>query len=337
MASNTTDALGSGCELELGYWLSSEEHDAPALIRNAACAEQSGFRTAMISDHLVPWLARQGHSPFVWSVLGGIACETSSLRVGVGVTAPVHRYHPVTIAQAAATVETMMPGRFFVGLGTGERLNEHVVSPFWPPPKERRAALREAADVVRRLLAGERVSHDGRAFTVDRARLFTRPHTPPPIVIAASGKKTARLAAEHADGMLGLALDPAVVDAFEAAAGPGRPRLAQLHLCWAESEREARRVAHRWWPLAALPPRLLPELADTEDFAALAQHVTEEEVARSVACGPDPDAHLAAIRRAVGAGYTTIYLHQVGPDQRGFFDFCARELMPRFREGTKAR
>jgi G6PDH family F420-dependent oxidoreductase len=225
-----------------------------------------------------------------------------------------------------------MPGRFFLGLGTGERLNEHVFDLRWPPPKERRKTLRSALGIVRRLLDGETVScrrEDG--FVIDRATLFTRPHTPPPIVVAATGKKTARLAGARADGLLGLAPDPQIVDAFEAKAGRGRPRLAQVHVCWAETEQEARRIAHTWWPVAALPAQVLTELALTEDFAAAVETVTEDDVARHVTCGPDPETHLAAIRRLVGAGFTTIYLHQVGPQQAGFFDFCRSELIPRFR------
>jgi coenzyme F420-dependent glucose-6-phosphate dehydrogenase len=327
---NTTAALGSGACLELGYWLSSEEHSAASLIANAVRCERSGFRTAMISDHFAPWIPVQGQSPFVWSTLGGIASATSGLRVGTGVTAPLHRMHPVMVAQAAATIETMMPGRFFLGLGTGENLNEHVTRKRWPTAPERRHALREGLDIIRALWAGETVSRSDGSFEVERAQLFTRPDTPPPVVIAASGKKTAKLAGELADGLLGLEPDPDIVDVFEAEGGQDCPRLAQLQVCWAPTESEARCVAHRWWPIAGLPPGLLTELARPEDFAAAAELVTEDDVAEHVTCGPDPDVHAAAIHRLVAAGFTTIYLHQVGPNQDGFLDFCQRELLPRF-------
>jgi G6PDH family F420-dependent oxidoreductase len=266
----------------------------------------------------------------VWSTLGGIAQRTSVLRVGTGVTAPLGRMHPAVIAQAAATIETMMPGRFFLGLGTGERLNEHVSAASWPDAETRRATLADALDVIRDLWSGKAVSRTSGHVRVDRAELFTRPETPPPIVVAASGKKTARLAGELADGLLGLTPDPDIVDAFEAAAGASKPRLAQLHVCWAASAQEAREILHRWWPMAGLPPRLMSELALPEDFAAATQLVTVDDVARRVTCGPDAEPHVEAIHRLVGAGYTTVYLHQVGPDQAGFLDFCEGELLPRF-------
>jgi len=332
MASDsTTAALGDGSGIELGYWLSSEEHSAATLITNAVAAERLGFRTAMISDHFAPWLPAQGHSPFVWSTLGGIACQTKELRVGTGVSAPIHRTHPVTLAQAAATIETIMPGRFFLGLGTGERLNEQVSNAAWPTPRERRAVLTEAIDIIRELWTGRSVSRQDGHFEVVRARLFTRPATPPPIVVAVGGRQTAKLAGEVADGMLGVAADPDLVDAFEAAAGKRGPCLAQMHMCWAPSEGEARRVAHRWWPIAGLPPRVLSELALPEDFEAAVKLVSEDEVAERITCGPDPELHASAIKRFVAAGFTTIYLHQVGPDQEGFLAFCNKELVPRFR------
>jgi G6PDH family F420-dependent oxidoreductase len=326
----STDALGSPDRLELGYWLSSEEHPPDALVDHAVSAEQTGFRTAMVSDHIAPWVPVQGNSAFVWSVLGGIARATTSLRVGTGVTAPVHRLHPLAIAHAAATVEVMMPGRFFLGLGTGERLNEHVMGQRWPTGKERRSMLREAIGLIRDLWSGKTVSRRGKHFTVEQAELFTRPDTPPPIVVAASGKRAAKIAGEEADGLVGVAPDSDVVDAFEAAGGTGKPRLAQVHLCWARSECEARETATRCWPNAAIPDALLGELATPAQFAAAAGQVTADLVAKHVVCGPDVERHAAAIQRMVAAGYTTVYLHQVGPDQQGFFEFCQRELLPRF-------
>jgi G6PDH family F420-dependent oxidoreductase len=326
-STNTTSALGAADGIEIGYWLSSEEFAAPVLVRNAVEAEAAGFGTAMISDHFAPWIPRQGHSPFVWSTLGGIATQTRTLRVGVGVAAMLHRSHPVNVAQAAATIETMMPGRFFLGLGTGERLNEHVVDASWPAARHRREALREAIDIIRDLWAGKTVTRDG-FFTADRAKLYTRPDTAPPIVVAASGKQTAQLAGELADGLLGLTPDPDVVEAFAVAGGEGRPRLAQLHVCWAESERDARATAHKYWPIAALPARILTELALPQDFAAAARLVDEDAVAERIPCGPDPAVHAAAVQRLVGAGYTTVYVHQVGPDQAGFIDYCKRTLLP---------
>jgi coenzyme F420-dependent glucose-6-phosphate dehydrogenase len=324
------DALGDPRRLELGYWLSSEEHAPDLIVEHAAAAEAAGFGTAMISDHFHPWTPQQGNSGFVWTVLGAIARSTDRLRVGTGVTAPIGRVHPLVIAHAAATTEILMPGRFFLGLGAGERLNEQVVGGHWPTGKVRREMLEEATDVIRRLWKGKTVTHEGTHFTVERARLFSRPDTPPPIVVAAGGNKTAELAGRIGDGMLGVEADPGVVDAFEATAGARKPRLAQLHVCWAESEAEARRVAHAWWPNGALPAPLLSQLATPSEFAAAAQLVTETTLAEQIVVGPDPDPYRTAIDRFVAAGFTTIYLHQIGPDQRGFLDFSRRELLGHF-------
>src|SRR3954468_23733329 len=191
--------------LEVGYWLSSEEHDPRALVDHAAQAEEIGFRSAMISDHFHPWVRAQGQSPFVWGVLGGVAHATSVLRVGTGVTAPIIRMHPAIVAHAAATAAAMLEGRFFLGLGTGERLSEHVVGERWPGATERRAMLEEAVGVIRKLLAGTNVNHRGDFYRVENAQLFTRPTVAPPIYLAAGGPKSAALAGRVADGMIGVA------------------------------------------------------------------------------------------------------------------------------------
>src|SRR3954471_13258576 len=191
--------------LEIGYWLSSEEHGPRALVDHAAQAEEAGFRSAMISDHFHPWVRAQGQSPFVWGVLGGIAHATSALRVGTGVTAPIIRMHPSIVAHAAATASAMLEGRFFLGLGTGERLSEHVVGERWPGATERRAMLEEAVGVIRELLGGDNVNHRGEFSRVENAQLFTRPTVAPPIHLAASGAKSAALAGRIAGGMMGVA------------------------------------------------------------------------------------------------------------------------------------
>ncbi|MDQ3946768.1 MAG: TIGR03557 family F420-dependent LLM class oxidoreductase, partial [Actinomycetota bacterium] len=225
--------------LELGYWLSSEERSPAQLVADAAAAEAAGFRSAMISDHFHPWVRAQGQSPFVWAVLGGIAQATGRLRVGTGVAAPILRMHPVVTAHAAATAAVMLPGRFFLGLGTGERLNEHVTGGRWPGATERRAMLEEAVGIIRALFDGENVNHRGEHFQVENARLFTRPELPPPILLAAGGRRSAELAGRVADGMIAVTPDQRTVEAFEAAGGAGKPRLGQVHVCWAEDETEA--------------------------------------------------------------------------------------------------
>jgi coenzyme F420-dependent glucose-6-phosphate dehydrogenase len=323
-------ALGDPDRLELGYWLSSEEHPPDALVRNARAAEDAGFATAMISDHFAPWVPQQGQASFVWSVLGAIAATTEELRIGTGVTTPMHRLHPVSIAQAAATMATLMPGRFLLGLGSGERLNEHVTGRRWPPAKERRRMLRDALGVIRDLLEGKTVTRSGVHFRAERATLHTRPATRPPIIVAAGGTSTARIAAECADGMISTSPDPQLVTALEAAGGTGHARFGQLDVCFADDEAEARRVAHQWWPNTAVPGPLHSELALPSEFAAITGTLSEDAVAEQVVCGPDPMPYVHAIERYVAAGFTTVFLHQVGPDQAGFFEFAKGELLPRF-------
>jgi coenzyme F420-dependent glucose-6-phosphate dehydrogenase len=317
--------------VRLGYWLSSEEHPPHALVDAAALAEDSGFTTAMISDHFHPWVRQQGNSAFVWSVLGALATRTKRLRIGTGVTAPIRRLHPAVVAHAAATIAAMMPERFFLGLGSGERLNEHVVGGAWPPAGVRREMLEEAVGIIRDLLAGGTVSCQGRFFAVESAELFTRPAVPPPIMLAASGRRSATLAGRIADGVIGVAPSPRLIEAFEAAGGAGKPRIGQVHLCWATDADEARRTAHRWWPNALVTGAAVSELPRPRDFEPLTQRTTPTDIADVVVCGPDVDAHANAIGRFVAAGFDEIYLHQIGPDQQGFMRFFRDELAPRFQ------
>lgn len=314
--------------LTVGYWLSSEEHDPHTLIDNAARAEQAGFASAVISDHYHPWVPEQGHSPFVWSVLGGIARQTSQLVVGTGVTAPILRMHPAIVAHAAATVAAMMPERFWLGVGAGERLNEHVTGQRWPTSPERRAMLGEAVEVIRRLFTGEEVNHRGTYFRVEHAQVYDVPSQPPPVLVAAGGRRSATLAGQVGDGLIGVLPDHRLVEAFEAAGGAGRPRVAQLRVCWAESEEQARKTASRWWPHGALPGRVLTELSRPTDFAALSGLSDEQAVAATMVLGPDPQLHLDAVARFAAAGFNQICVHQVGPAQQQFLDFYASQVLP---------
>ncbi|MDI3339624.1 MAG: TIGR03557 family F420-dependent LLM class oxidoreductase [Sphaerobacter sp.] len=313
---------------EIGYALSSEEHDAPALVRLAREAEEAGFAFALISDHYHPWIDRQGHSPFVWAVIGAIAQATARLRLGTGVTCPTMRCHPAIIAQAAATAATLMPDRFFLGLGSGENLNEHIVGRRWPPAAERLAMLAEAIQIIRRLWEGAWVTHDGAYFTVDRARLYDVPPAPPPVFVAASGPKAARLAGDLGDGLISTAPDPALVHAFVEAGGGGLPRYGQLTVCWAPGEAAARQIARERWPTAALTGDMTQELPLPRHFEQASATVREEDVAQAIVCGPDPARHLAGIRRFLDVGFDAVYVHQVGPDQAGFFRFYREHVLP---------
>jgi len=210
----------AGASVSVGYSLSCEEHRPDDLVRFARRAEEAGFAYASISDHYHPWIGRQGNSPFVWSVLGGIARETQRLRVGTGVTCPTTRYHPAIVAQAAATVAAMMPGRFFLGVGTGEYLNEHIFGDRWPPHEVRAQMLEKAISIIRSLWQGKDVSHHGRYYTVENARLYTLPDEPPPIVVAAAGPRSAEMAGRLGDGLINYSPDPDVVKRFNGAGGP---------------------------------------------------------------------------------------------------------------------
>jgi coenzyme F420-dependent glucose-6-phosphate dehydrogenase len=314
--------------VELGYALSSEEHSPNDLVAAARRAEETGFTFALISDHYHPWVDAQGESPFVWSVIGGIAQATQKLRLGTGVTCPTIRIHPAIVAQAAATSQVMMEGRFFLGVGTGEELNEHVTGSPWPGPQKRLEMLEEAVEVLRLLWQGGYQSHYGKHYTVEQARIYTLPDEPPPIAIAAAQPKAAELAGRDGDALIAVSPDGEIVQQFEQAGGNGKPRYAQVTVCYAESEAEAKKTAHEIWPNGGLEGPLGQELAIPAHYEAAAELLSEDDVAETVICGPDPQRHLEAIRDYEKAGFTHVYVHQVGPDQESFFRFYADEILP---------
>ena len=313
---------------EFGYALSSEEHSPLELVEYARRAEEVGFRFALISDHYHPWVARQGHSPFVWSVIGAIATATSSLRLGTGVTCPLIRVHPAVIAQAAATAAAMMPGRFFLGVGTGENLNEHVVGEGWPSSDVRREMLEDAVAAIRILWKGGEQSYRGIYYTVQDARLYTLPEEPPEIMVAASTEKSAELAANIGDGLVATKPDEELLRAFDDAGGARKPRYGQLAVCWAATDAEARKTAHEWWPNTGLPGDLTAELALPRHFEKACELVDEDTVAKEIVCSSDPEPHVKGLREFVDAGFDHVYVHQIGPDQEGFFRFYEKRVLP---------
>ncbi len=311
-----------------GYWLSSEEHRPLDLVRNTRRAEEAGFEFAMISDHFHPWIDAQGHSPFVWSVLGGIAATTERIRVGTGVTCPTIRIHPAIVAHAAATCGAMFEGRFFLGVGSGENLNEHVTGARWPAPDERLELLEEAIEVLRLLWQGGEQTHRGKHYTVDHARLYTLPEQPIPIAVAAAKPNAAELAGRAGDAFVTTTPDAELVERYRSAGGDG-PRYGQLQLCWAEDEQEAKETVFRLWRHSGLGGTVNQELPRTSDFDAVAETVTLEQATEHVPCGPDPEAVVEVVRSWEQAGFDHVALHQVGSDQEGFFRFWERELRPR--------
>jgi G6PDH family F420-dependent oxidoreductase len=314
---------------EIGYTLSSEEFGPRGLVRFAARAEQAGFSFALVSDHFHPWIDAQGESPFVWSVIGGVAQVTERLRLGTGVTCPLIRIHPGIVAQAAATSEAMMPGRFFLGLGTGENLNEHIFGDRWPTAAERQRMLEEAVACIRELWKGEETSFRGDHYTVENARIYTIPDEPPPIYLAAAAEKAAELAGRIGDGLISVAPNEDVIRAFEGAGGRGKPKYGQVHVCWAETEKEARRTALKQWPNTGIKGESGQELPLPRHFEQLAEMVTEDDIVKTIPCGPDPEWHLRAIREYAEAGFDHVYVHQIGDEQEGFFRFYEREVLPK--------
>ena len=314
--------------VELGYTLSSEERQPEELIRLAQQAESAGFGYALISDHYHPWSDRQGSSPFVWAVLGGIAATTRRLRVGTGVTCPIMRIHPAIIAQASATIGCLMAGRFFLGVGSGESLNEHVVGHTWPPPDMRQDMLEEAVQVLRLLHEGGEKSHYGRFFNVHDARIYNLPESPVPIYVAAGGKSSAKLAARIGDGLICSAPSAESVKEFDAGGGSGKPRVGQLTVCWAKTEADAVRTALEYWPVSGLEGQFKNELPRVAYLEQAAKSVSENAIKKEIVCGPDPQRHLDGIGEFVKAGFDHVYVHQVGPDQEGFMRFYEREIFP---------
>ena len=300
-------------------------------MQHASAAEAIGFDTAMISDHLQPWTRRQGQSGHVWTTIGAIANATDTIEVGTGVTAMVHRSHPITVAQAAATAAVMLEGRFFLGVGSGERLNEQAFGRRWPGAGERLERLRVGIDIVRRLMAGDTVNHRDDHWRVENLALTTRPAGPPPIYVAASAKRSAALAGEAADGLIGVRPDASVIDVFHGKGGRGKRCIGQVHVSIATTIDEAVGTAREWWPNSALPPAALSELARPADFEALTTDVTDDAIRTSVVCAVDGEPVIRAIDRFVAAGFDTVYVHQVGPDQQRLADLARTELLPHYR------
>ena len=320
----------------IGFHASHEQVHPVQLLEAVQLAEQVGFSAAMSSDHFSPWSERQGHSGFAWSWLGA-ALQATSLPFGV-VNAPGQRYHPAIIAQAAATLTAMYPGRHWVALGSGEASNEHITGHAWPRKELRQARLRECVDVLRALFAGEEVSHDG-LVTVDRAKLWTRPDTPPPLLAAAVSSSTAGWAAEWADG-LATVLQPEqtlreVVDAYRSNGGRG-PLVLQVHLSYDPDADKALHIAHDQWRTNVFAAPVPWDLDHVALFDEAARHVPPEAVQGPVLVSNDPAQHVAWLQDLIALGFDEVYLHHVGQEQRQWLDVFGEKVLPQLDVTPKA-
>lgn len=310
-----------------GYTLSSEEQGPERLVELARMAEEHGFDFVSISDHFHPWVSRQGHAPFVWTVLGGISQVTETIEVGVGVTCPTVRIHPAILAQATATTSHLLPDRFFWGVGSGEALNEQILADPWPPADIRLELLEEAVNLVRLLWKGESTTHRGDYYVVEDATIFDAPSYDIPIIVSAFGTTAAEIAARIGDGLWTSGKGGEPVEVFRRNGGEG-PIYGQLHLCWAEDRDEAVETAHRQWPNTGVPGQLSQDLRTPKHIEMATQLVTPEMVSESVPCGPDLEPLLQSVDQAIESGIDHVYFHQIGDEQEGFFRFWDKELKP---------
>ena len=315
---------------KIGYFLSCEQFGPKELIDQAKRAEAEGFEALWISDHFHPWNDEQGQSPFVWGVIGALS-EATSLPVSTAVTCPTVRIHPAIIAQAAATAAVQLGGRFVLGVGSGEALNEHILGDPWPSVGVRLEMLEEAVEIIRLLHRGDEVSHHGVHYEVQEARIYTRPDEPVPIYVSGFGPQAAEFAGRLGDGFCTAMPDADLVKTFRDAGGGDKPVQAGTKVSWDRDADRGLDTAHRLWANESLPGQLAQTLPRPKDFADAMSLVSKDAVAESVACGPDPDKHAAQIQQYVDADVDEIYVQQIGPDVEGFFDSWQRDVLPRFR------
>ncbi|MFI7319487.1 LLM class F420-dependent oxidoreductase [Streptomyces venezuelae] len=319
--------------VQIGYTMMTEQAGPRALVDDLVAAERAGFDFSVTSDHYFPWLEEQGHSPYAWSVLGAAAQATSRIPLMTYVTCPTVRYHPAVVAQKAATMQLLSEGRFRLGLGSGENLNEHIVGAGWPSARVRIEMLEEAVEIIRALFTGDNVNHEGTHFDVANARLWDVPDELPPIGIAVSGERSCKLAGRHADLVIATEPKAELIESFDKHGGRGKPRVGQLPVCYDTDKDAAIARAHdqfRWsvggWPVNS-------ELPGPSGFSGATQFVTKEDMAEQIPCGDDVDDFVEAVRPFAEAGFTEIALVQVGGDQqRPFIDWAEKKLLPALRE-----
>lgn len=312
-----------------GYFLTCEEYTPAELVEQAVLAEEAGFEALWISDHFHPWNDEQGESPFVWSVIGALS-QACNLPITTAVTCPTVRIHPAIIAQAAATSAAMLDGKFILGLGSGEALNEHILGDPWPSADVRLEMLEEAVELIRELWKGEFVTHRGRHYTTDTARIYTLPDEPPEIWISGFGPKATDLAARIGDGYVTTTPDEELLQRFRDGSG-GKPAMIGTKVSWAPTPEEGVDHAHRLWGTSGLPGELAQVLPSPRHFEQGAQLVTKEQTASTVTCGPDIDAHVAKLQECVDAGFEDVYVANMGPHWREMITAYGSSVLPRLR------
>jgi G6PDH family F420-dependent oxidoreductase len=315
-----------------GYTMMCEQSGPKELVQDVVLAEGVGFDFAVISDHYFPWLDEMGHSPYAWSVLGAAAHATTSIDLMTYVTCPIKRYHPAVVAQKAATVGLLSDGRFMLGLGAGENLNEHVTGGGWPPVNVRHRMLEEAVEIIRRLFGGDYVSFRGEYFEVDSAKLWDVPSDPPPIGIAASGPQSCRLAGQLADALIAVAPEAELLRLFAANGGQAKPAIGQLPVCYDTDRSRAVDRAHKLFRWFGGGWKVNAELPGPAAFDGASHFVRPDDVARSIPCGSDVDEFVKAVRSFTDAGFTDVALVQIGGEsQKPFLQWCDTELLPALR------
>lgn len=318
-----------------GYTLYCEGNDPRELIQQAVAAEEAGFDFLVISDHYHPWLTDQSHAGFAWSILGAVAQATSHIHLATMVTCPIMRYHPAVIAQAAATIGVLSEDRFTLGLGTGERLNEHVVGGGWPSVSVRQKMLREAIEIIQRLWRGGYQSYEGTYFKLDDARVFDLPKKPMELFVAAGGVQAAKLAAMCHGGVCMTEPDASISQAFTAAGGDAARTWGQVVLSWDKDESAAKQTAYEQFRFAAGGWKVQAELPNPINFDAATKNVRPDDLTESIPCGPDADNHLKGITAFLQSSVQNLAVAYPGKNYEGFMEFWKRELAPRLISDTK--
>jgi G6PDH family F420-dependent oxidoreductase len=319
--------------VQVGYTMMCEQAGPRQLVDDVVAAEAAGFDFAVISDHYFPWLDAQGHSPYAWSVLGAAAWATSTIPLMTYVTCPTFRYHPAVIAQKAATLQLLSQGRFTLGLGAGENLNEHIVGGGWPGVEVRHAMLREAVEIIRQLWAGGYVTYEGEHFEVQSAKVWDLPDILPDIGIAVSGPRSTALAGELADAMIAVEPEPSLGQSFDAAGGAGKPRIGQTGVSYDTDSEAALARAHEQFRWFGAGWKVNSELPGPSAFAGASQFVRPDDVEGQIPCGADVDRVVESVKKFTDAGFTHVALVQIGGDQqRPFLGWAEKELLPALRQ-----